>query len=198
MGATNDGVRDVEARLRRLEDAHAIAQLRARYCQALDDGRWTDLAATFTADGAFVGLSTARGTEGLIEFFSALADGPISAWWHFSSNETVGLAAGNDGSDGDTATGETWLWQPCVRDGVAEIAAGRYRDTLVRDGGRWLFSERRVSFFFWSDLREGWRRGDFALPSAAAAADEIHQLLVREDGTSATGAETSSTEEDPK
>ena len=165
---------DIEARVLHLEHVHEITQLRARYCLALDDGRWEELASLFTPDGAFVGLSTARGRDELVSFFSELASGPLSAWWHFSSNETIEI-------DGDRATGETWLWQPCVRDGRAEIAAGRYTDTMVYDDGRWLFSERKVSFFFWSDLREGWNRGDFVLPSALAAADDIQQRLVRQD-----------------
>ena len=60
-----------------------IGQLRAHYCQALDDGRWDDLVDLFTPDGAFVGLSTARGHDELRTFFADLQDGPLSAWWHF-------------------------------------------------------------------------------------------------------------------
>ena len=55
-----DPAEDLAARVRRLEDLHDIGQLRAHYCQALDDGRWDDLVDLFTPDGALVGLSTAR------------------------------------------------------------------------------------------------------------------------------------------
>lgn len=135
----------LEERITRLEDIHEIGQLRARYCQALDDGRWEDLADTFTEDGAFVGLSTARGRAEMLEFFPQLNSSPVTSWWHFSSNETVEL-------DGDSATGTTWLLQPCVVDGESQIAAGRYEDTMVRTAHGWRFQERRVSFFFWSSL----------------------------------------------
>lgn len=158
---------DLDRRLRRLEDAHEIGQLRARYCQCLDDGRWDELAGLFTEDGAFVGLATARGRAELRAFFAGLQDGPLTAWWHFSANETVTV-------DGDTAAGETWLFQPCVVDGEAQVAAGRYRDRMVRDpAAGWLFAERAVTFFFWSPLTEGWGPGKFGFAPAAAAADPV-------------------------
>ena len=154
----------LEERISRLEDIHEIGQLRARYCQALDDGRWEDLADTFTEDGAFVGLSTARGRAEMLEFFPQLNSSTVTSWWHFSSNETVEL-------DGDSATGTTWLLQPCVVDGESQIAAGRYEDTMVRTPHGWRFTERRVSFFFWSSLESGWDAARFSFPPAADAAD---------------------------
>ncbi|HVV08869.1 nuclear transport factor 2 family protein [Amycolatopsis sp.] len=158
----------LEARLRRLEDVHEIGQLRARYCQYLDDGRWAELAALFTEGGAFVGLSTARGREALREFFPGLQRGSLSAWWHFSANETIDV-------DGDTASGETWLYQPCVVDGEAHIAAGRYRDLLERHGKRWLFAERRVTFFFWVPTSQAWGPGAIGWPPAAGALDARYE-----------------------
>lgn len=151
-------------RLRRLEDVQDIAQLRARYCQALDDGHWEALADTFTPDGAFVGLSTARGRKEMLEFFPSLYASTVTAWWHFSSNETVDI-------DGDTAHGVTWLLQPCVVEGESQLAAGRYTDSMVRTTNGWRFQERRVSFFFWSSLEDGWDAARFSWPPSEAAAD---------------------------
>lgn len=71
---------DLEARIKRLEDVHEIGQLRAKYCQHLDDGRWDELAGLFTADGRFVGLSTATGRAELRTFFANLPHGPLAAW----------------------------------------------------------------------------------------------------------------------
>ncbi|WP_200959221.1 nuclear transport factor 2 family protein [Nocardioides sp. Soil796] len=155
----------VEERLRRMEDLHELQQLRAHYCQHLDSGRWDELVELFTPDGAFVGLSTARGRTGLREFFSNLQSGSLSAWWHFSSNETLEV-------DGDRATGQTWLLQPCVVDRQSQLAAGRYVDTMVRcEDGRWRFEERAVRFFWWSDVEQGWEPGTFVWPPARDAAD---------------------------
>ncbi|MEU1183941.1 nuclear transport factor 2 family protein [Streptomyces sp. NPDC005820] len=156
----------LEDRVRRLEDLHALQQLRARYCQYLDDRRWGELVDLFTPDGTFVGLSTARGRAELLAFFPGLLRGSLTSWWHFSANETLDVS-------GDTATGETWLLQPCVVDGQAHLAAGRYTDRMVRTAdGHWLFEERRVTFFWWSDLADGWNAGHFAWPPARAAADD--------------------------
>lgn len=154
----------LEERITRLEDIHEIGQLRARYSQALDDGRWEDLADTFTEDGAFIGLSTARGRAEMLEFFPQLNSSTVTSWWHFSSNETVAL-------DGDSATGTTWLLQPCVVEGESQIAAGRYEDTMVRTAHGWRFQERRVSFLFWSSLESGCDAARFSFPPAVDAAD---------------------------
>jgi ketosteroid isomerase-like protein len=165
---TDDPTADLAARVQRLEDLHAIGQLRAHYCQALDDGRWDDLLDLFTPDGAFVGLFTARGHAELRTFFAELQDGPLSAWWHFSSNETIDLV----GSPAHAATGQTWLDQPCVVDGRAHVAAGRYQDRMVRgDDGRWRFAERRVTFFYWVPTDEDWAPGRYGWAPARAAAD---------------------------
>lgn len=156
----------LEDRVRRLEDLHALQQLRARYCQYLDDGRWEELVDLFIPDGAFVGLSAARGRAELLAFFSGLQQGSLTSWWHFSANETLDIS-------GDSATGETWLLQPCVVDGKAHMAAGRYTDRMVRTKDlKWLFEERRVTFFWWSDLADGWDAGRFVWPPARVAADD--------------------------
>lgn len=162
---------DLAARVRRLEDLHDLGQLRAQYCQYLDDGRWEQLAELFTPDGAFVGLSTARGREELLTFFAGLQEGSLTAWWHFSSNETLEL----DAQDPDLATGQTWLLQPCVVDGTPHVAAGRYTDRMRRCAdGRWRFEERAVTFFWWDELSRGWAPGRFGWAPATAAADPLY------------------------
>lgn len=166
---------DLLTRIQRLEDIHEIAQLRARYCQALDDGRWDDLADTFTEDGAFIGLSTARGREEMLEFFPTLNASTVTSWWHFSSNETVEI-------DGDSASGTTWLLQPCVVEGEAQIAAGRYEDAMVRTEVGWRFHTRQVSFFFWSSLESGWDAARFDFESAVAAEDARTRQRLAEQG----------------
>jgi len=136
--------------------------------RARHGGRWDDLVDLFTPDGAFVGLATARGHDELRTFFSDLQDGPLSAWWHFSSNETIDLV----GTPAHAATGATWLDQPCVVDGRAHVAAGRYQDQMVRsDDGRWRFAERQVSFFYWVPGDEDWAPGRYGWAPARAAAD---------------------------
>lgn len=158
---------ELHTRVRRLEDHQAIQQLRAQYCQYLDDGRWAELVELFTEDGAFIGLSQARGKEEMLGFFPSLNATTVTAWWHFSANETVHL-------DGDFATGQTWLLQPCVVEGRSHLAAGRYEDRMVRcPDGAWRFSERKVLFFFWDAVEDGWDMGRYGWEPARAAADPV-------------------------
>ncbi len=149
----------VEDRLRRLEDVEAVRTLDAVYCRLLDDGDWPALVQLFTPDGAFDGLRRVEGHADLLAFFSGLADGGLTAFWHHVSNLEVSV-------DGDTATVRSLLWQPCVVDGVPHVAAGRYADALVRTPDGWRYRVKQVRFSYWAPLAEGWDAGRYALAAA--------------------------------
>ncbi|MDI2030227.1 nuclear transport factor 2 family protein [Saccharopolyspora sp. TS4A08] len=153
---------DLLRRLSRLEALEAIRDLDARYCRALDDGDWDALVSLFTEDGQFVGLSRATGPAELRAFFTGLADSGLTAFWHHVTNLEITL----DGEE--TARARSFLWQPCVQDGVAHIAAGRYVDSLRRVDGSWRYARKQVSFDYFVPLTEGWDHGRFTVASAAA------------------------------
>ena len=150
---------DLGARLRRIEDVEAIRKLDAEYCRLLDDGDWPALVALFAPDAAFDGLRRVEGHADLLAFFSGLAAGGVSAFWHHVSNLEIGV-------DGDTATVRSLLWQPCVVDGVPHVAAGRYTDELVRTPAGWRYRLKRVRFSYWVPLTEGWDSGRYTLTAA--------------------------------
>jgi ketosteroid isomerase-like protein len=156
-------VSSVEERLRRLEDIEAIRDLDAAYCRLLDDGDWPALVGLFTPDGVFDGLSRVQGRADLLAFFSGLADGGLTAFWHHVSNLEVAV-------DGDTATVRSLLWQPCVVDGVPHVAAGRYADELVRTSEGWRYRVKQVRFSYWAPLTVGWDQHRFTLEAARNAA----------------------------
>jgi ketosteroid isomerase-like protein len=153
----------VAERLTLLEDLEAIRLLDAQYCRHLDDGNWDDLLSLFTEDGEFDGLSHPVGKPAMAEFFAGLASGGLTEFWHFVTNLEIEL-------EGDTAVARSFLWQPCVLDGTATIAAGRYTDSLVKVDGRWLYRVKQVRFHFFGPLADGWADGRFGLESARAAA----------------------------
>ncbi|WP_072801531.1 nuclear transport factor 2 family protein [Rhodococcoides yunnanense] len=153
----------LDQRIARLEDIEAIRHLDARYCRYLDDGGWDDLMSLFSEDGVFDGLSRAEGKSELKTFFAGLADTGLTAFWHFITNMEIDV-------DGDNATVRSFLWQPCVLDGIPSIAAGRYTDTLVKVDGRWLYTVKQVRFHFFGPLENGWAENQFSLPSAERAA----------------------------
>ena len=156
-----------EERLRRLEDVEEIRALDARYCRLLDDGDWPALVALFTPDGVFDGLRRVAGHADLLAFFAGLAAGGLTAFWHHVSNLEISVT-------GDRAEVTSLLWQPCVVDGVAHVAAGRYRDELVRTGAGWRYRRKQVRFSYWAPLAEGWDRQRFALDAARGAAHPPH------------------------
>ncbi|GAF42233.1 nuclear transport factor 2 family protein [Rhodococcus wratislaviensis] len=153
----------LEERIRRLEDLEAIRHLDAQYCRHLDDGNWDALMDLFTDDGEFDGLSNPKGKSEMRAFFAGLAPGGLTAFWHFITNLEIDL-------DGDRATVRSFLWQPCVSDGNASIAAGRYTDEAVKVDGRWLYRVKQVRFHYFGPLSEGWDENRFALESARRAA----------------------------
>ena len=155
----------VEERLRRLEDVEAIRRLDAAYCRLIDTGDWPGLVALFAPDGTFDGLQVVSGSADLLALFSGLAGGGMT-WWHHVSNHEIDVA-------GDTATVRSMLWQPCVVDGVAHVAAGRYLDRLARTGDGWRYAVKRVRFDYWGPLRDGWDHHRFGFAPAASAATQM-------------------------
>ena len=114
-------------------------------------------------NGTFDGLSVVTGRAELLTFFSGLARGGLTAFWHHVSNLEVAV-------DGDTATVTSLLWQPCVVDGVPHVAAGRYADRLVRTAEGWRYTLKQVRFSYWAPLAEGWDQHRFALETTRSAA----------------------------
>jgi hypothetical protein len=156
-------VSDLEARLRRLEDVEAIRTLDARYCRLLDDGDWPGLVGLFTADGVFDGLSVVTGHDDLLAFFSGLPERGMTAFWHHVVNHEIAV-------DGDRASVRSLLWQPCVVDGIAHVACGRYADRLVRTEAGWQYERKQVRFSFWGPLADGWDHHRFGFTRAGTAA----------------------------
>lgn len=149
----------VEQRVQRLEDLETIRQLDATYCRLLDSGEWDGLVDLFAPDGEFLGLDRVRGHDELRNFFSTLAEGGLTAYWHYVTNHEITL-------DGDTAEVRSALWQPCVQDGVPHVAAGAYYDQLVRLDGRWRYRSKQVAFDYFAPLANGWDHGRFTVTSA--------------------------------
>lgn len=141
-------MQDLEARLRRVEDRQEIAELRARYCHVLDGRRWDELAELFTEDGVFDGLARVEGREAIRRFFSTRVPALGEGFWHFCTNGTVDL-------DGDRAAGRISMEYLSVKDGVSYVSAGHYDDELARVDGRWRFRVRRIEFYYFAPLSEG-------------------------------------------
>jgi uncharacterized protein (TIGR02246 family) len=125
-----------------LEERLAIADLFARYAEALDGGDVEGVVSCFTEDAEMVSPSvgTLKGRrDGILQFarrFAALQAGGTQTR-HFISNVIAKV-------DGDRAEASAYLMCGVTRDGVSRmLPPGRYSCKLAKVDGTWLF-ERRV------------------------------------------------------
>jgi ketosteroid isomerase-like protein len=146
----------LEQRIQRLEDIDALKQLKSRYALYCDDDYdAARLAPLFTSDAVWDGgvLGRFEGREAIRTFFSgAAAVMPFSI--HHVTNSILEI-------DGDHATGQWHLWQPCVH-AVGDTAlwmAGRYHDTYVREeDGEWRFAKVVIELRMLSPYEAGWSK----------------------------------------
>jgi uncharacterized protein (TIGR02246 family) len=121
------------------EDEDQIRRTLSEYSQRCDDGRFEEWADLFTDDARFV-LSgqVTEGRDSIRTMMAAMMP-PDRRGQHVISNSLVDL-------DGDSATASTdYLFVRPTSEGPTIVAAGRYRDRLVRDGNRWRFRERAIT-----------------------------------------------------
>jgi hypothetical protein len=144
----NVGRADIEARIAALEDRADIAELRARYCHVLDDRNWEALADLFTKDGEFDGLARVKGRENILSFFRDTVSGIAEDFWHFCTNPTLSL-------DGNRAHGRIAMQYLSVKGGVSYNSAGHYDDLFARENGVWKFARRKITFYYFAPVSEG-------------------------------------------
>jgi uncharacterized protein (TIGR02246 family) len=119
----------------RLAAIEEIRSLIASYAIAFDDKDWETFGSLWTDDAAFAVEGQAfEGKRALLEFLTTCLPDDYSGK-HMNSPPLIEVAP-----DGESATARTdvvWVAQNFENQIVA-----RYQDTLVRDGGRWLFRRR--------------------------------------------------------
>ena len=124
-----------------LEEKDAIREVMARYCFALDDGRFADMAALFSEDGTwqtFFGKATGR--NAIADFAAGLrahrTENPRAI--HHVTNIVITL-------DGGTAkVRSNWTTVQNSPDGPKIGSGGAYDDEMVKIGGEWFFKYRTI------------------------------------------------------
>lgn len=140
--------KNLELRLELIESQLEISQLRAHYCHLLDERRWDEFVDLFTQNGYFEGVSRASGRNDIHRFFSEDVPKIAEKFWHFCTNGTCDV-------DGDRAVGRISMEYISVTNGVSYVSAGHYDDEFQRVNGRWKFKSRRITFYFYSPVSEG-------------------------------------------
>ena len=139
---------NIEQRLQELEDRIAIRELIDQYTYCADTRDARGQMAIFTEDTNFevymdeklpTPTQVVTGRKNLLPVFDDLNQ--YFSTMHFNGQSTVKPA-------GDKATGITYCraYHLKVADGVQKlmIAGIRYYDTMVKQDGIWLFSERKL------------------------------------------------------
>jgi hypothetical protein len=132
---------DIEARLRRLEDAEEIRRLIQDYRRHLDAYDLVAYGLLFAAEGEWIGgTGYGKSPEGITAMLTERLPAPASgsqSSWHLLTDPVIMV-------DGDRATGlVTWAWVG-KGEGDAPVMRllGTYEDTYVREHGRWRFRTR--------------------------------------------------------
>ena len=137
----NNAMTDIEARLRRLEDADQIRRLTQEYRRHLDARDLDAYGRLFAEDGEWLGGTgygqTPAGITAMLNERLPARSSDHPTAWHLVTEPEIDL-------DGDRATGTvTWTW---VGRGDADTPVmrllGHYEDTYVRERGRWRYQRR--------------------------------------------------------
>ena len=144
----------VEAQLQELQDREAIRELRCRYHEYVNQGRWSEIPDLFTEDGEmdFGYLGKGRGRERLTRLFHAGSE-LLPFVKQFIHNHTIEL-------DGERGSGTSYLEAKSVSAGRAYVVAGRYDDKYVRQDGKWRFARMDFIPYFTVPFDEGWAQDD--------------------------------------
>ena len=125
-----------------MSEKDEIRELLARYCFALDAGRFEEMAALFTSDGVWeTAFGTATGRPGIVAQARSIATGAQPQRVHLTTNIVIDL-------DGDSATARSnWVVIQNSPNGPAIGSGGAYADRLAKVGGQWFFQHRTIDRF---------------------------------------------------
>lgn len=147
--------KNLEQRLKDLEDIQEITRLKSEYCNAVDcgwDGLTQDgdrLAELFVAEGVWEapGMLRLDGREAIRNFFN---DSPFPFGFHAVTNPVIQV-------DGDKATGQWHLFCPCANAEREQIwIGGIYDDQFVRIADGWRLQQVTARVVFTSKNAQGW------------------------------------------
>lgn len=141
-------MKDLEQRIREIEDRTAIVELTARYCHEARTGDVEGIVDLFCEDGIMeAGPTREQGHDRLREVYREAFKGlrPLPC----VHNHVIEL-------DGDEATGTTSVEIRMVENGEAVTAAGHYDDRFRRVGSSWKFAHRNLTIYHQVPLAKGW------------------------------------------
>ena len=143
---------DLAARVRRLEDREQIRELVGRYGYTIDNRDIDALGECFTKDGVLQsqdGIMNAQGRAAVVEMYRGRFK-VLGPTFHFTHDHAIEF----DAADSDAASGVIASHAEVTRNGETMLAAIRYHDRYRREGGRWRFAQRVLSFFYYTPITQ--------------------------------------------
>jgi 3-phenylpropionate/cinnamic acid dioxygenase small subunit len=125
-----------------MSEKDEIRELLSRYCFALDEERFDDMAALFTEDGVWeTAFGTGTGRAGIAAQARSITTPNRPRRVHLTTNIVIDL-------NGDTAqVRSNWLLFQNTGSTPDIGSGGGYYDTVVKVGGQWRFRHRRIDRF---------------------------------------------------
>ena len=128
-----------------IEEKDAIREVLAEYCFRLDDGRFAEMAALFTADGTWdTAFGKATGRAAIADLARSLrerAEQPRPRAVHLTTNIAIAL----DGTRAQVRS--NWFLAQNSPDGPKIGSGGAYSDEMAKENGTWLFRYRKIDRF---------------------------------------------------
>jgi hypothetical protein len=125
-----------------MSEKDEIRELLARYCFALDEERFEDMAALFIPDGVWeTAFGTGNGRAGIAAQARSISQPNRPRRVHLTTNIVIDLN-GNEAS-----VRSNWLLFQNGETGPEIGSGGSYYDQVVKADGQWLFRHRRIDRF---------------------------------------------------
>ena len=145
-------IEEIALRLDRLESKEDIKTLVSEYAEACDQQDLKYLEGLFTKEAEFNspnGMLSSKGRQNIIEMYKEVFQtrGPSFHWTH---DVRVEISSDNPSK----ASGTVYSHAETTRDGIASLAAMRYDDEYSNKEGKWKFSKRTISFFYYVKTSE--------------------------------------------
>ena len=145
--------KDLETRIKILEDIEAIKQEKSRYVYCLDVRDWDGVLEHYTEDAKvdFGDLGQYEGSEEMVKYFKEDFPPLISFTIHMTQDPIIEV-------NGDTAKGRWYMHESLTFAATnrASWGAARYDDELVRVNGKWKVRRCNITIFYLSPFDEGW------------------------------------------
>lgn len=145
--------KDLNLRIKILEDVEEIKKLKSMYLYYIDDRDWDKVLDCFVEDAKtdYGPWGLYNGKKEIETFFKEIIAPTYSFHHHVTYNPLIDV-------EEDWAKGRWNLDEAAtIKEGDRAIwISGRYDDEYLRENGRWKYKSIKITFFYVTPYEEGW------------------------------------------